>query len=49
MRRLWAWLWRTEAYGVSEAWLQQHSVSAGRVGWEGPRWRTPKEREGMRG
>lgn len=42
---------RIEAYRlrrrVSGEWLQAHAASETKVGWEGPRWRTPKERERM--
>jgi hypothetical protein len=32
---------------VSEDWSRDHLRAELRVGWEGPRWRTPKERAQM--
>lgn len=38
--RLRAWWWR--GY-VSPEVLRAHALQATKAGWEGPRWRTPKE------
>ena len=33
---------------MSEAWIRDQVISEGQQGWEGPRWRTPKELSEMR-
>ena len=43
--RLWLWLRGVEA--VSPAWLDAHAAESTKTGWDGPRWRTPKERAAM--
>ncbi len=36
--------WFTREDTVSGAWLDAHAATETKVGWEGPRWRTPAER-----
>lgn len=42
--RLWGW-WRPER--VSASLLRSYALEATKAGWDGPRWRTPKERAAM--
>lgn len=46
-RRLALWLRSRDTY-VSETWLDQNCLSDTKAGWDGPRWRTPKEIQAMR-
>jgi hypothetical protein len=39
--------WRVSSEAVSESWLVTHAAESGKVGWDGPRWRTPAERAEM--
>ena len=32
---------------VSESWLASHAAESTKTGWDGPRWRSPKERADM--
>jgi len=36
--------WRLSGDAVSESWLAAHAAESTKVGWDGPRWRTPRER-----
>jgi len=49
LRRLWAWLvgWRAKG-DVTRGWLQEQTRRELASGWEGPRWRSPKEIARMR-
>ncbi len=39
----WLRRWFSESNGVSPQWLADHRLQAGKAGWDGPRWRFPKE------
>jgi hypothetical protein len=42
--RLWGW-WRRDR--ISASLLHSYALEATKTGWDGPRWRTPKERAQM--
>lgn len=41
---LWTIRQRHRARHVSDRWLETHTLQATKDGWDGPRWRLPKER-----
>ncbi len=44
LQRLYLWLTSEPQTHVSAAWLRQQARAETTVGWDGPRWRFPKER-----
>lgn len=47
LRALWRLLRPARAMTVSRAWLAAQGQRDGRAGWDGPRWRTPRERAAL--
>lgn len=47
LRHLWRILSPARATHVSADWLAAQDRREGRAGWEGPRWRTPRERAAL--
>lgn len=43
---LWTWFRRRQET-VSAAWMRSQALDETKIGWDGPRWRTPAERARM--